>query len=106
MDAFTIIVITVVAAAAAFIFYKVQYTKKNGIEADAVVSRIEEENHVDSDGSSTSYNYFVKGIICKVESVTGEDGEEDEEFVLVEDEELAGKLIEIANTRIADDEEE
>ena len=27
-------------------------------------------------------------IICKVESVTGEDGEEDEEFVLVEDEEL------------------
>ena len=45
-------------------------------------------------------------IICKVESVTGEDGEEDEEFVLVEDEELAGKLIEIANTRVKDDEEE
>ena len=45
-------------------------------------------------------------IICKVETVTGEDGEEDEEFVLVEDEDLAGKLIEIANTRIADDEEE
>ena len=34
------------------------------------------------------------------------EGEEDEEFVLVEDEELAGKLIEIANTRVADDEEE
>ncbi len=45
-------------------------------------------------------------IICKVEAVTGEDGEEDEEFVLVEDEELAGKLIEIANTRVQDDEEE
>ena len=45
-------------------------------------------------------------IICKVVAVKGEDGEEDEEFVLVEDEELAGKLIEIANTRIADDEEE
>ena len=45
-------------------------------------------------------------IICKVETVTGEDGEEDEEFVLVEDEDLAGKLIEIANTRIAGDEEE
>ena len=45
-------------------------------------------------------------IICKVEAVTGEDGEEDEEFVLVEDEELAGKLIEIANTRVEDDEEE
>ena len=45
-------------------------------------------------------------IICKVEAVTGEDGEEDEEFVLVEDEELAGKLIEIANTRVQDNEEE
>ena len=45
-------------------------------------------------------------IICKVEAVTGEDGEEDEEFVLVEDEELAGKLIEIANTRVEDDNEE
>ena len=45
-------------------------------------------------------------IICKVEAVTGEDGEEDEEFVMVEDEELAGKLIEIANTRVQDDEEE
>lgn len=47
-----------------------------------------------------------EAIICKVESITGEDGEEDEEFVLVEDEELAAKLIEIANTRIAGDEEE
>lgn len=47
-----------------------------------------------------------EAIICKVESITGEDGEEDEEFVLVEDEELAAKLIEIANTRIEGDEEE
>ena len=45
-------------------------------------------------------------IVCKVETTEGEDGEEDEEFVLVEDETLAGKLIEIANTRLADDEEE
>ena len=45
-------------------------------------------------------------IVCKVETTESEDGEEDEEFVLVEDEELAGKLIEIANTRLADDEEE
>ena len=45
-------------------------------------------------------------IVCKVEAVTGENGEEDEEFVLVEDEGLAEKLIEIANTRLADDEEE
>lgn len=45
-------------------------------------------------------------IVCKVETVTGDDGEEDEEFVLVEDEALAEKLIEIANSRIGDDEEE
>jgi uncharacterized protein YrzB (UPF0473 family) len=44
-------------------------------------------------------------IVCKVETSEGPDGEEDEEFVLVEDESLAEKLIEIANTRIADDEE-
>ena len=45
-------------------------------------------------------------IVCKVETVTGDDGEEDEEFVLVEDEALAEKLIEIANSHIGDDEEE
>ena len=45
-------------------------------------------------------------IVCKVLNTEGEDGEEDEEFVLVEDEDLAEKLIEIANTRIAEDEEE
>ena len=45
-------------------------------------------------------------IVCKVVAAEGEDGEEDEEFVLVEDETLAGKLIEIANTRVQDDEEE
>ena len=45
-------------------------------------------------------------IICKVETTEDENGEEEEEFVLVEDEELAGKLIEIANTRLADDEGE
>ena len=44
-------------------------------------------------------------IVCKVEAAEGDDGEEDEEFVLVEDEALAEKLIEIAKTRIADDEE-
>ena len=44
-------------------------------------------------------------IVCKVEAAEGDDGEEDEEFVLVEDEALAEKLIEIANTRLADDEE-
>lgn len=45
-------------------------------------------------------------IVCKVVPTEGEDGEEDEEFELVEDEELAQKLIDIANTHMAEDEEE
>ena len=45
-------------------------------------------------------------IVCKVENTTGDDGEEDEEFILVEDEELAGRLIEIANNRLSEDEEQ
>ena len=45
-------------------------------------------------------------IVCKIETVTGENGEEDEEFVPVEDDELAEKLIEIANAQLAEDEEE
>ena len=45
-------------------------------------------------------------IVCKVENTTGDDGEEDEEFILVEDEELAGRLIEIAHNRLSEDEEQ
>ena len=45
-------------------------------------------------------------IVCKIEPVEGKDGEEDEEFVPVEDEEFAEKLIEIANAQLAEDEEE
>lgn len=45
-------------------------------------------------------------IVCKVENTTGDDGEEDEEFILVEDEDLAGRLIEIANNRLSEDEEQ
>ena len=45
-------------------------------------------------------------IVCKVEPVENEDGEEDDEFIPVEDEALAEKLIEIANAQLAEDEEE
>ncbi len=45
-------------------------------------------------------------IVCKVETVTGEDGEEDDEFIPVEDDAMAEKLIEIANAQLAEDEEE
>ena len=45
-------------------------------------------------------------IVCKIVPAEGENGEEDEEFVPVEDEDLAEKLIEIANAQLAEDEEE
>jgi len=48
----------------------------------------------------------VEVIVCRVTSDTDENGEETESFELVEDEELAGKLVEIANTRLTEDEEE
>jgi len=45
-------------------------------------------------------------IICKVISEENEDGEEEETFEPVEDEDLAQKLFEIATTRMKEDEEE
>ena len=45
-------------------------------------------------------------IVCKVQPVTGENGEEDDEFIPVEDDALAEKLIEIANAQLAEDGEE
>lgn len=46
-------------AAAIYILYNIWYTKKNGTEAEAVITRIEEETTYDSDGASTSYDYYV-----------------------------------------------
>ena len=45
-------------------------------------------------------------IVCRIENGEDENGEETEEFVPVEDDELAEKLIEIANAQLAEDEEE
>ena len=45
-------------------------------------------------------------IVCRIENSTDENGEETEEFVNIEDQELAEKLIEIANTRMIEDNEE
>ena len=59
MKFFPIIVIVLMAAAAIYIFYNIWYTKKNGTEAEAVITRIEEETSYDSDGASTSYDYYV-----------------------------------------------
>ena len=60
MNPFAIIVIVLVAAAALYVGYKILYTKKNGIETSAVVTRITEDTQADSDGISTSYNYYVQ----------------------------------------------
>ena len=45
-------------------------------------------------------------IVCRVLSETDEDGEENETFELVEDEEMGRKLVEIFNTKMADEEKE
>ena len=45
-------------------------------------------------------------IVCRVVADTEEDGEETESFVPVEDETLAQKLVDIFNTKMADEEKE
>ena len=45
-------------------------------------------------------------IVCRVVAETEEDGEETESFVPVEDESLAQKLVDIFNTKMADEEKE
>ena len=45
-------------------------------------------------------------IVCKIVAETDEDGEESESFELVEDESLGQKLVEIFNTKMAEEEEE
>ena len=44
-------------------------------------------------------------IVCRIETSEDENGEESEEFVPVEDEDLAEKLINVANAQLAEDEE-
>ena len=57
MDPFAVAVLVVVAAAAIYIFYKIWYTKRNGIETEAVITRIEEESGIDA---NITYHYFVQ----------------------------------------------
>ena len=45
-------------------------------------------------------------IVCRVVAETEEDGEETESFVPVEDETLAQKLVDIFNTKLAEEEKE
>lgn len=64
----------------------------------AILSEVTEEEEEDEAG--------LEVIVCRIETGTDENGEETEEFVNIEDEELANRLIEVANTRLNEDEEE
>ena len=45
-------------------------------------------------------------IVCRIDAEAEEDGEETESFVPVDDEVLAQKLVDIFNTKMADEEKE
>ena len=54
------VVVVVIVTVFVFTIVRNNAIKKNGIETDAVVSRIDEDTSTDSDGSiSTSYTYYV-----------------------------------------------
>ena len=74
----------------------VDYLFYNGEEYALLVEVTEEENEDERQ----------ECIVCKIVADTAEDGEETESFELVEDETLGQKLVEIFNTKIADEEKE
>ena len=74
----------------------VDYMFYNGDEYALLVEATDEESE---DGNQEC-------IVCKIVAETDEDGEESESFELVEDEGLGQKLVEIFNTKMAEEEEE
>ena len=77
-------------------FEVIDYVFYNGEEYALLTEVTEEEN--EEEGQEC--------IVCKVVAETEEDGEETETFVPVEGEKLAQKLIDIFNTKLADEEKE
>ena len=82
----------------------------NGEEYAVLTEYTEEEDHVVSDDSQAEDQEDeelpaeeVTCFIMKVIATTGEDGEELEEFVPVEDPVLEKKLIDIATTKLNDE---
>ena len=55
MNPFAIIAVLLFIAGAGYVFYNIQRIKKNGIETDAVITRIEDVGI----GTDTSYDYYV-----------------------------------------------
>ena len=74
----------------------VDYLFYNG-EEYALLVETDEENKEDD---------RQECIVCRIVAETEDDGEETESFELVEDESLGQKLVEIFNTKIADEEKE
>lgn len=76
----------------------VDYMFYNGEEYALLADVNEESEEDDEEGISC--------IVCKVTSETDENGEEQDVFTPVEDDQLAEKLFEIAMTKMDQDEEE
>jgi len=59
-DIFSLVIIAVVAGSFLYAGYNIWRTKKNGIETDAFVTRIEERETHDSDGVTYYDDYYVR----------------------------------------------
>ena len=77
-------------------FSVIDYVFYNGDEYALLTEATEEETEEES----------AECIVCRIVAETEEDGEETETFVPVEDEELAQKLVDLFNTKLADEEKE
>ena len=78
-------------------FKVIDYVFYNG-EEYALLVEVTDEEETDEEKQEC--------IVCSVVAETEEDGEETESFVPVEDEALAQKLVDIFNTKMADEEKE
>ena len=76
-------------------FEVIDYVFYNG-EEYALLVEVTDEEETDEEKQEC--------IVCSVVAETEEDGEETESFVPVEDEALAQKLVDIFNTKMADEE--
>lgn len=79
-------------------FTPVDYFFYNGDEYCLLTEILDADEEEDPEGTEV--------IVCKVTEEKNENGEDEDVFSLVEDEELAAKLVEIANTKMNEDEEE
>ena len=77
-------------------FEVIDYMFYNGEEYALLVEASEEDEDAEKQ----------ECIVCLVAAETEEDGEETETFVPVQDETLAQKLVDIFNTKMADEEKE